>query len=351
MPTHSKSKSHGGESAPSRSKSSAASFAAGGANSTEKTRSAVTGRQLGRAAIRSINKNADAVSDYLDSVLSASSLSDLQGIVSKAFILGLVVRQMGAGRLAVTLQTGEREVNLPIKGVLRFKGRANTDAKKERGNTMMPGDFIIVDGGQAAGRLTKVQADRVRSTFRRHALPVPADFFAALEHEEEDLGGFAWDRSEEAAAEATAEEERKVEEARCAIVKAGGAGRGGAPRVSVRDAVAALAEREEGEACADRAEEEDDGLEAAAAAAAAAAEKPKHVGPNRAERRAAAARAREEAEAAAAAAAASTGFNLYTGADQAEEEAADFANMARLEPVCGDRTWEEAADDLDIDAI
>lgn len=351
MPSHSKSKSHGGDAAPKSQKGSGSKRSAGGEREgADATRSAVTGRQFGRAAIRSINKNADAVHEYLDSVLSASSLPELQVIISKAFILGNVVRQLGAGRLSVTLQTGEKEVNLPIKGVLRFKGRANTDAKKERGNTMMQGDFILVDGGQAAGRLTKVQAERVRRAFARHALPVPAGFFGDLEAEDdEDAGGFSFDRSEEALAEEEAEAARLAAEARRAIVKAGGAGRGGAPRVSLRDAAVALADREEGEAGADRDEdEEDDGMpEEAAAGGGAAAPKPK--GPNRAERRALRAIAEAEAEAEAAAAAAAAGFNLY-GAGAADEEEPDWSVPA-LPAAAPTKGWEEMADELDIDAI
>lgn len=349
MPIHSKSKSHGGAAADSKpkTKSSAATFAAGGAkNGAEKTRSAVTGRQLGRAAIRSLNKNADAASEYLDSVLSASSLADLQLIISKAFVLGTVVRQLGAGRISVTLQTGDREVNLPIKGVLRFKGRANTDAKKERGNNMQPGDFVLVDGGQASARLSFAQADRVRRAFDRHSLAVPAGFFSTLSaaDEEDEECAFAFDRSEEEAAEAAEEEARKAAETRRAIVKAGGAGRGGAVRVSVRDAAAALADLEEGERGAERvSDEEEDEYEAESEELpAAGGEAPAR--PNRAERRAAEAAARAEAERAAAAAirereTAEGGFDLYGDSD--------------LPAIAGnaEKGWEELADDLDIDAI
>jgi hypothetical protein len=345
MPQHSKSKSHGGDAASKSRNGSAPKRSAGGEHEgAEATRSAVTGRQFGRAAIRAINKNADAVYEYLDSVLSASSLPDLQVIISKAFILGHVNRQLGAGRLSVTLQTGEKEANLPIKGVLKFKGRANTDAKKERGNTMMPGDFILVDGGVAAGRLTKVQAERVRRTFQRHALPVPAGFFGDLDEEDdEEEGGFRFDRSEEALAEEAAEEARLAAEARKAIVKAGGAGRGGAPRVSVHDARAAVADLEEGRAGADRAdEEEEDDEEAPAAGGGGGPARP--AGPNRAERRAAAAAA--AAEAARVAAAEAAGFDLYGGADEEE----DYAPVA-LPRFAADKGWEELADELDIDAI
>jgi hypothetical protein len=348
MPAHTKSKSHGGATADSKPKTK--SPAAGGA---EKTRSAVTGRQLGRAAIRSLNKNADAAAEYLDSVLSASSLADLQRLVAGATFLAVVERQAGAGRLLVTLQNApsraaDHQVNLPIKGVLKFKGRANTDAKKERGNTMQVGDFVIVDGAQAASRLTFAQADRCRRKFDTLSLPLPSGFFSSLsaahgEDDEEEEGGFAFDRSEEESAEAAAEEERKADEARRRIVKAGGAGRGGAPRVSLHDARAALAEREEGEAGADRedTEEEVDGV---AAAAADGAEKPKPTGPNRAERRAAALAA-AEAAAAAAPVVEDSGFGLY-GDDE------DAYTAAPLPAFHANKGWEElASDEIDIDAI
>jgi hypothetical protein len=295
-----------------------------------------------------MNKNADGAMDYLDSVLSATSPADLQRLVADSKFLAFVQRAAGGGRLFLTLQTSasrdeKDHVNLPIRNVIRFKGSAASDAKKAQANTMQRGDYVIVDGAYASARLTVAQAHSVRRVFNTYAVPVPKGFFAELESAEDDAGGFAFDRSEEEEAEARAEEERQAAIARRAIVKAGGAGRGGAPRVSLRDAAAALADREEGERGADRVEEdeEDDGLESGGAAAGAEPAKPK--GPNRAERRAAEARAREEAEARAAAEAA--GFNLYGAAEEEE----DWTVPAL--PQAADKGWEELADELDIDAI
>lgn len=347
MPSHTKSKSHGSAAADSKPKTK--SPAAGGAG---KTRSAVTGRQLGRAAIRSLNKNADHASEYLDSVLAASSLSDLQTLIRTSKIVARVLKPLGCGRLSVTLQTGEKEVNVPISGVLRFKGHANK--KTDRDNCMCAGDVVLLDGGIASSKLSRATSNRVRRVFEKYGLDVPAGFFAIAGEEgsdDEEEGAFAWDRSEEEAAEAAAEEERLAEEARKAIVKAGGAGRGGRPR-GERVTRAVLDEDAETDriAAADRAadaeEEEDDG-EAASAGAAAV----DRTAPNRAERRAAAARARAEAEAAASAAAAVGGggaaFDLYAAAE--EEEDFSPAPMAPLpKPTKG---WEEMAEELDIDAI
>lgn len=357
MPTHSKSKSHGGEPAPSKHKGPASKRSAGGEQEDAGvTRNAVTGRQLGRAALRAVNKNADATIDYLDSVLSASSLADLQRLVSDSKLLAFVERAAGGGRLFLTLQTStsrdhKHHVNLPIRNVIRFKGSAASDSKKALGNTMQAGDFVIVDGCYASARLTHTQANSVRRVFRTYGLPVPAGFFADLETED-DAGGFAFDRTEEEEAEERAEEERQAAIARRAIVRAGGAGRGGAPRVSARAAVEALDDLEGAAALAaaerraDAVSEDDD--EPAAAGGGAAA--PSRSGPNRAERRAAEAAAREEAERRAAEeAAAAAGFNLYA-ADE-EEEVDDLAALAALPRFAANKGWEELADELDIDAI
>ncbi len=120
MPTHSKSKSHGGESAQKSQKGPANKRSAGGEREgAGATRNAVTGRQLGRAALRAVNKNADTALDYLDSVLSATSPADLQKLVADSKFLAFVQRQAGGGRLFLTLQTSascadKDHVNLPI---------------------------------------------------------------------------------------------------------------------------------------------------------------------------------------------------------------------------------------------
>lgn len=351
MPAHTKSKSHSGATADPKPKTK--SPAAGGAG---KTRSAVTGRQLGRAAIRSLNKNADHASEYSDAVLAATSLPHLQALISESKILARVLKPLGCGRLSVTLQTGETEVNVPISGVLRFKGHANK--KTDRDNCMCAGDFVLVDGGISSAKLTKCTVSKIRRVFTRLGATTPAGFFSESgeEEDEEGLAGvFEWDRSEEEAAERAAEEARLAEEARKAIVKAGGAGRGGRPR-GVRVGRDELEEDAETDriAAADLldAREEDDGEYSPAPAGAAAAAVDR-TAPNRAERRAAAARARAEAEAAAAAAARAAavgggGFDLYAAAEEEEFSPAPIA--LRPKPL---KSWEELMeeDEVDVDAI
>jgi hypothetical protein len=344
MPSHTKPKSHSGATADSKPKTK--SPAAGGAG---KTRSAVTGRQLGRAAIRSLNKNADRGEEYLHSVLSASSLSSLQALIDSSKILARVTRATGAGRLVVTLQTGETEVSTRISGTLRFKGAASR--KTDRENCMCVNDIILVDGGSAASKLSPTAAGRVKRVFAEHGYSVPAGFFAragdgeAAGDEEDD--GFDWDRSDEEAAEIAEEVERKAEEARKAIVRAGGAGRGGAPKAGrgLAEAIAAAAEP-----VAEERVEDDGGFDLfSAGAAPAAAAVVDRTGPNRAERRAAAAAAAEAAAATAVVAAERRAWLMAAAAAEEREAALDAARRVVL-PV-PNKSWEELADEIDVDAI
>lgn len=346
MPAHTKSKSHSGADAAPKPKKGPA---AGGAG---KTRSAVTGRQLGRAAIRSLNKNADRAEEYLDSVLSASSLSDLQALIDTSRILARVTRAVGAGRLTVTLQTGETEVNIRISGTLRFHGSASK--KTDRDNCMCVGDIILVDGGSATAKLSACAANRIKRVYSEFGMSAPAGFFSRRGDEEAsaDAGGdFEWDRSEEEAREAAEEAARKAEEARKAIVRAGGAGRGGLPkpRRAVTEAV------EEGlaigggavavEPVAAAEEEEEFDL-----FADAEPEKPvvDRSAPNRAERRAAAAAARAAALSSAEEAEARAAFLASLRAAEERERYEEMAERVVILPKPM-KSWEEMADEEEID--
>ena len=347
MPAHTKSKTGAeGVSKPKKGP------AAGGAG---KTRSAVTGRQLGRAAIRSLNKNADRGEEYLDSVLSASSLSSLQALIDDSKILARVTRAVGAGRLVVTLQTGETEVSTRISGTLRFHGAASK--KTDRDNCMCVNDIILVDGGSATSKLSASTANRVKRVFAEHGVSVPAGFFTRAGEGSADAADddelFTWDRSEEEAREAAEDAERKAEEARKAIVRAGGAGRGGAPK-SRRAVVEAV---EDGLAIgggavaveAVEAEEESFDLFSAGDAAAPVAVVDR-TAPNRAERRAAAAAAKAASASAAEMEADRRAFILARMAAEEAERAFEAAVTKVVLPTPM-KSWEEMADEIDVDNI
>lgn len=352
MPSHSTPKSHSGAAAP-KTKKTASSSSAGGGEGAAVTRSAVTGRQLGKAAVRSLNKNAEAAQEYLDSIEEVTSLSDLQALAASAMLLARVARPLGAGRLAVQLQTGGEPVDVPIGGNVRFKGRAGT--KTDRANCMCANDIILVRGGLAAAKLSPAAASRVKRVFTKHGLSVPAGFFAlgAADAHDGAEGGFDFDRSEEESEEAELEAERVAEEGRRARVKSGGAARGGrslggAGRALVADALDAI-----GADADENAEEAGLTLEEAEARAARNAAKAvvREAGAlNRAERRAAAASAAAAAAASASAADASA-FALYGDADEEAAEAEAEAAAAYRHQPKPTKGWEELADEIDIDAI
>ena len=171
-----------------------------------KQRSAVTGRQLGKAAVRAENKNAEAVTSFHNHLKHHTNVwqvgparRDSSEIpLAPACILGRVVRGYGAGRLEVILYDGT-VVSTRIAGRIAFHGSAAT--KTDRASCMCAGDYIIVEGGLAAAKMSVSMARRIAGlyTTANPLLKGPKDFFD--EKAEEDQG-FDWDRSEEEGAEA-----------------------------------------------------------------------------------------------------------------------------------------------------
>ena len=141
-----------------------------------KTRSAVTGRQLGRAARRAQKKNSEAVEEYLDAVEATKTLDDLTFLqTGRGLTIARVVKALGAGRLEVQLPDGS-SANLMIAGAVKFKGAAAT--KGDRANCMSVSDFVVIRGEQAAGKMGRGTATRIQTVFEKHRLPVAASFFA-----------------------------------------------------------------------------------------------------------------------------------------------------------------------------
>ena len=202
-------------------------------------RSQVTGVKMGKGAMRALNKNAECVDELLELVQTteAAAKRDTSGfhgsvlqqveeaMRQKALQLGRVTRQMGAGRLEVTLQNGDEKVSVPIAGTIKFHGRSNTDSKKERANTMQVGDVIVIRGSFASGKMSSAAATEARRIFERIGIRTPRGFFSAsavAKEEEEDADcGFEFDRSEELAAETAASAGLRAQAARTAALRAG----------------------------------------------------------------------------------------------------------------------------------
>jgi hypothetical protein len=163
-------------------------------------RSAVTGRQLGRSAIRAQNKNALAAENYLKAVEKAKDLTELTYIEESGLSIGRVIKALGCGRLEIQIPDGTT-VNIVIAGAVRFKGHAGS--KGDRDNCMSVGDFVVVDGAQASAKMSGAAAKRVQVIFEKFEKKVAGNFFSFLTGDEEG-DDIDWDRSEEAAADAVA---------------------------------------------------------------------------------------------------------------------------------------------------
>jgi hypothetical protein len=238
------------------------------------------GRPLGKAALRALGKNAEAVNTVLNLLERDCALEEHHLALAKA------VRPSGAGWMMVSFMDAEpgEEVNMPLKGAIRFKGRSAN--KGDRGNCVTPGDIIVVDGAQIAAKVSRVCCFIIRLHLERLRIPFPKKFFdsaAGAEEEASDEEEWEWDRDEEAEeAEAREETERRAAELRAYRLR-----HGLAPTAEVdEDVVAVEAKLEAAE------EEEEEPIEAAAPAAAGGGK----AGPNRAERRAAAAAAATSAK-------------------------------------------------------
>jgi hypothetical protein len=114
-------------------------------------RSAVTGRQLGRAAQRSENKNSEAAEAFVTSIEVDT--------VHRATTLARVTRQVGGGRVELQLYTGETGL-FPIAGRIGFRGRAAN--KTDRDACMCVGDYVVLDGAQIVAVLGDDQAKRAQ---------------------------------------------------------------------------------------------------------------------------------------------------------------------------------------------
>ena len=116
------------------------------------SRSAVTGRQLGRAAQRSETKNSEGAEDFVASIETNT--------VHRAITLARVTRQVGGGRVELQLYTGETGI-YTIAGRIAFRGRAAN--KTDREACMCVGDYVVVDGAQVVAVLGKALAARAET--------------------------------------------------------------------------------------------------------------------------------------------------------------------------------------------
>jgi hypothetical protein len=183
---------------------------------TEKTtgnggtkRSQVTGRQMGRAAIRSANKNCEASTSFVDELeRGKSAVTD----ICETDILAKVTRSPGGFQLEVKTWDHKDIPSVPIAGRLRFRGKSAT--KTDRDNCFCVGDIIVISGGMAVAKLSGGQVERVKAVFKKHGVETPRGFFginASGGDDDDEAGGFLWDRSGEGDEDKTSEAEEEVD--------------------------------------------------------------------------------------------------------------------------------------------
>ncbi len=165
-------------------------------------RSQVTGRQLGRAAIRALEKNARCIDQFLTLVDAATDQDDLLRIEEvSAYVVARVTKSEGAGWFEVLCRDGSTE-KVHVAGTIAFHGRAGT--KTDRDNCIIRDDIIIVSGGRASAKLSAGMASYVKRAFDTHGLSYPKKFFTRGGAEEDDYNddGYEFDRSDDEEAEA-----------------------------------------------------------------------------------------------------------------------------------------------------
>ena len=188
-----------------KSKSSERSGSTGGAGGS-KSRSAGGGRKLGKGAKRAIEKNCEAVEDFVELLEGEEVRKDADLLA--ALCVGRVLKPLGHGRFKVLDQTGV-ESNVAVGGTLRAKKQnAASDT------CIHMGDLVLIDGGLIKGRLSAAVARRVQEAYTALEIRVtPGLFVEGGAGVAEETGTWEFDRSEEAAAEAAAAAEREAEKA------------------------------------------------------------------------------------------------------------------------------------------
>lgn len=340
------------------------------------TRSAVTGKQLSRAAIRALNKNAEAAEEYLSILESATRFADLEELKKHSLCLARVDRSLGAGHMecsvmmepAATAKAAKlEELVLSIAGNIRFKGRAGT--KTDRANCILVGDMAVVRGGVIAGKISRTSAKRCSEMLAKLGVVCPKGFFAFGEEATFEDDGFEFDREDEADAEAAEKEARIAAEEAAARARALARKLYGktATKLTVESAATVITvgpmEDVSAEVVRMSAEDEEaDADEVAPAAAGGGGGSPSTPpsGMNRRQRREAEQalkKAQEEAELLAAVAAAKAKEfertrRMAEGTDTAAMKAA-FAAAAAMKSRKVAASWEDEDDEgeLDIDAL
>ena len=163
-------------------------------------RSQVTGRQIGKQAGRSIQKNHETSHNFLREMESTRSPAEVRHLC-QTDVLAKIVRPCGTGRFEVQMWDGTA-AHVILCGKLRFKGSAGS--KTDREYSVQRNDLVVIQGGMITGKLTVDQMERVQEVFQHHSVKTPAAFFGVGGEEDQVVEGLEWDRSDEQEEKTTA---------------------------------------------------------------------------------------------------------------------------------------------------
>lgn len=143
-------------------------------------------------AIRAEAKNGCLVKEVLAICRDAKDYDEMAAEFKAADItLGRVTASPGGRHLVVTLMTCEKNVSVPISGVVSFKGAVRT--KGHLPTFMGVDDIVVLFGAYARGKIPHSIVPEVQASFARVKFPVPHHFFP-----EEHAGGEGWEFDREA---------------------------------------------------------------------------------------------------------------------------------------------------------
>ena len=151
--------------------------ARGGAEWTPSTRTLYSGRQLGKSAIRALQKNIRTNTVFDELIDNTKHLRE--DLLKNSITIGRVIRPVGDGRLEVVSLTLDTKVfsvvRLPIAKTIKFRGIASN--KTDRAYCMCGGDMVVINGGFISGKLSLSLVDKAQSAFQHASIRYPKGFF------------------------------------------------------------------------------------------------------------------------------------------------------------------------------
>ena len=175
---------------------------AAGGSGAPKDREGGGGKKLCRAAKRAIEKNWEAVSDYVD-LLERTKVAISEPAL-KGLCVGRVQKPLGFSRFRIVDQTGT-ECDVGLAGTMK------APKKIEKSDTcVFMGDLVLLDGGSIKGKISAGLATRIQKAYTRLEIRCARGVLESAREAAASEEVFEWDHSVE---------EKEAEETLAALAK------------------------------------------------------------------------------------------------------------------------------------